>query len=373
MEGPAGIGSRLWLGTNLVSLINFVPYLTNFLLYQRLCDEFFSRICVKKSENWTDLVIVQLIFMTMTKFEVPDYRQLRQRELSFRLFGLHLTHSRAPTFHNFMFNKLDLPWTYEIFESDHVPSFQDILSADNCIGSAVTMPNKVTMTQHVHHIDDGAKIVGAINTIYTRNDADNKSVIVGTNTDTLGIRDSFLLNHPHLLQDLTPKAGLVYGGGGACRSAVYALNEYLACDVVYIINRFADEVDQVKTSFQNNGFKGTIVHLATPEQAQAVDPPQLIVLTVPDFEPSTSHEKLAKQTLDVFIQSKQKGIVLEMCYHPNPITRLYREFEANDWTVISGVEAMIYQGIAQQVLWTGYTIDEMPIEEVRKHVYSTLK
>lgn len=36
------------------------------------------------------------------------------------------------------------------------------------------------------------------------------------------------------------------------------------------------------------------------------------------------------------------GAVVEMCYHPNEITRLYREFESHGWKVISGVEAMIY-------------------------------
>lgn len=308
----------------------------------------------------------------MTNFQIPDYTSLRQQELVFQLFGLHIAHSRAPTFHNLMFKKLKLPWTYQLFESDDVPSFQEKLSAENCIGSAVTMPNKVTMTQHVDHIDDGAKIVGAINTIYTRHDIDNNIVIIGTNTDTLGIRDSFLLNHPQLLQNPKKRSGLVYGGGGACRSAVYALNEFLACDVVYIINRFPEEVELVRTSFDKNGFRGTIVHLATPEQARSIETPELIVLTVPDFEPSTLQEKLAKQTLQVIMQSENKGVVLEMCYHPNPVTRLYREFESNSWTVISGVEAMIYQGIAQQVLWTGYSIDDMPIEDVKKHVYSSL-
>lgn len=42
------------------------------------------------------------------------------------------------------------------------------------------------------------------------------------------------------------------------------------------------------------------------------------------------------------MNQKAPGAVVKMCYHPNEITRLYREFESHGWKVISGGEAMIY-------------------------------
>lgn len=306
--------------------------------------------------------------------DTPDYSQLRLLPRQFRLFGLHIAHSKAPALHNFIFNKLNLNWRYNLFESDDIEAFKQYLRDPATLGSAVTMPHKVTMCSHVDLVDSGASLVGAINTIYKRKNTAGEDILIGTNTDTIGIRDAFHFNARETVDESISQSlpGLVYGGGGACRSAVYALHEFMKCTEIYIVNRFASEVDAVKASMEQNGFTGKIVHIASPEQAHRVEKPKLVVLTVPDFAPALEEELLAKQTLDVFMKAPDKGAVLEMCYHPNPSTRLHREFEKHKWNVIGGVEAMIYQGIAQQVLWTGYGLDEMPVEEVSSHVYSTL-
>lgn len=308
-------------------------------------------------------------------FEDPDFSSLRTQQLTFKLFGLHLSHSKAPTLHNFIFKKLGLDWKYEVLETDDVDEITKTLQSDFTIGSAVTMPNKITMTQHVDHIDNGAKAVGAINTVYSRKDTESGLIkLIGTNTDTIGIRDAFYFNSPDIVQSSKSQGlpGLVYGGGGACRSAVYALHEFMNCSIIYIINRFDHEIDQLKVAMSNGGFKGKIIQIKSIQQAIDIEiKPKLLVLTVPDFDPITSEEKLAKSILDVFINLTDKGSVLEMCYHPLPTTKLYNEFIQNNWSVISGVEAMIYQGIAQQVLWTGYKIDELPVKQVIEHVYNS--
>lgn len=314
----------------------------------------------------------------------PDYAQLRKGTFTYKLFGVGVVHSKAPMMHNFLFAKLGLPnFVYVPYDSLDVPLYLDYIHANKDAmceaelkynGSAVTMPYKVTMTPNVDIIDDNAKAVGAINTIYVRFNKDGKPVNIGTNTDTVGIRDSFRFKAPENVasSQKNQKPGLIYGGGGACRSAVYSLYEYLHCSKIYIVNRFAHEVQLIVETMHANGFQGEIIHIATPEQAEQVEKPELVVLTVPDFEAVTPEEKLARSTLEVFLQNKEKGAVLEMCYHPREITRLYRDFESAGWKVISGVEAMIYQGLAQQVLWTGYSLEEMPVAEVVEHVYKNV-
>lgn len=305
-------------------------------------------------------------------FETTNFEELRSKKFIFRLFGLHISHSKSPLLQNYLFGKLGLSWKYELYESSDIDAFKKVLRGDDCIGSAVTMPNKVVMTEHVDFVDDDAKAVGAINTIYTRKEKDTgKTLYIGTNTDTYGIRDSFLYNAPEVVEisKKSNKPGLVYGGGGACRSAVYALNEFLGCSKVYVINRFALEVEAVREGMVKGGFEGEIVHVSTPEQAASLEKPNLIVCTVPDFAPLTDEEKTARETLEVFIGSQDKGAVLEMCYHPKPLTRLYNEFKAANWQVIGGMEAMIYQGFAQQSLWTGYSLEEMPVKDVVDYVY----
>lgn len=314
----------------------------------------------------------------------PDFLKIREGSFVYNLFGCEISHSKAPALHNFIFQKLGLKgFHYQILDSTDIDGFLQLLRLNDNVsdesdlkfnGAVVTMPYKVKMTEHVDMIDDAAKAVGAINTIYVRFDDNGKALNIGTNTDTFGVRDAFLVNAPLFVEACKTKSkiGLVYGGGGACRSAVYALHEYLGCERVYVVNRYAHEIDALIASMKGNGFKGEIVPVTTPDQAKRVTKPDLVVLTVPDFEPSSKEELLAKATLDVFIQQDAPGAVLEMCYHPNEITRLYRDFEVHGWKVISGVEAMIYQGIVQQTLWSGYPLEDMPIKEVTEHVYSML-
>lgn len=322
---------------------------------------------------------------------------------TFPLLGVGLAHSRAPTLHNFLFEKSGAPFRYEILDTSDPSGFLELLQAnkkfaangnsraddlseilnttadDNStissslpfLGAAVTMPYKVQMTKHVDSIDENASAVGAINTIYVRQKAGHY-INVGTNTDTLGVRDSILFHAGDIVDESAKsgRPGLVYGGGGACRLAVYALCAYLKCPTIYVVNRFASEVEELAKSMKEGGFSGEIVHILSPEMAQDVEAPLLAVLTVPDFEPHSDEEKLARSTLQVFMD-RQKGAVLEMCYHPNPVTALSRAFESLGWRVISGVEAMIYQGIAQQVLWTGRDFSDV-VGEVRRHIYDDL-
>lgn len=103
-----------------------------------------------------------------------------------------------------------------------------------------------------------------------------------------------------------------------------------------------------------------------------MEKPELVVLCVPDFEPITPEEINDHATLEVFLQSPEKGSVIEMCYYPHIVTRLFKDFENLGWQVISGIEPMIYQGIAQQVLWTGYSVEEMPVKEAINHVYESI-
>ena len=299
----------------------------------------------------------------------------RSEPLEIKLFGESIQHSRAPLLLNYVFSKLGFNWRYGLLDSSDIPEFERFLYSESCAGAAVTMPNKVRMFDKVNTVDESARVVGAINTIYLRNDNDGNKLYIGTNTDTIGIRDSFLLNAKGIVatSKKLAKPGLVYGGGGACRSAIYALHEYFHCSTIYVVNRFALEVEAVRESMVLAGFQGKIVHIESPELAQAVESPLLIVSTVPDFAPITEEELLARKTIQVFLESKTKGTILEMCYHPKPSTRLFKEFEASGWKVISGIEAMIYQGLAQLELWTGTTLPESSIRETIEYVYKIIE
>lgn len=320
------------------------------------------------------IYFVPLGFIMTISYGSPNFEELRKKPQTFYLFGEHISKSKAPFLHNTTFKALNLPWEYKLFESSDFTLFNSKFQNEELIGSAVTMPNKVKATQHVDALDPIGQGCGSINTIYTRIDpVSGSQVKIGTNTDTVGIKESFLQNFPIETKELSSSPGLVYGGGGACRSAIFALYKLLNVPKIYIINRFEDEVEQVIESMKENGFDGEIIHIKTPEQAKLLKLPKLVVLTVPNFKPSLPEEIQARETLDVFLNQNDPGIVLEMCYHPVIKTQLYNDFIDAKWRVISGVEAMIYQGIAQQVLWTGYKLEEIPTKKIINTLYTSIE
>lgn len=325
---------------------------------------------------------LQLHTMTMP-FDTPDFNLLKSKAFTYRLFGAHCENSKAPLLHNFLFENNGLEsHRYEIFASEDVEGFVKLISGNQVAksenelvfnGCAVTLPHKVTMVDHVDIVDENARAVGAINTIYVRFDASGKALNIGTNTDTIGIRDAFLLQSANLVEESrrTGRPGLVYGGGGASRAAVYALHQYLGCSKVYVVNRFKEEITALAETMRENGFTGEIIAVSSAAEAQALDQPLLAVLCVPDVEPLTPEEKTAKEVLEVF-RTRGPGCVIEMCYYPHVETRLHKEFASAGWQVINGVEPMIYQAIAQQTLWTGVELEDMPLREAIEHLYENL-
>jgi len=274
------------------------------------------------------------------------------------LFGYPIAHSLAPTLHNAVFQSLSKPWTYSLYESMDRESFLNLLHADDCIGSAVTMPHKITIIPHVDDLTEEARLIQAVNTIFIRTDsATGKKKYIGTNTDTIGIREAFAQNIPESLEAGQGKPGMVLGGGGACRSAIYALWKWGGAPVIYLVNRVAHEVETIIQSFEKfPEFTCKLVHVSTVEQAEELERPVLIVGTVPDFVPREPGEIMARKITQVMLDKlardqNGKGYVLEMCYHPKIITGLYDICEKAGSRVVPGTEAMIHQGIAQDILW----------------------
>lgn len=228
-------------------------------------------------------------------------------------------------------------------------------------GSAVTMPHKVAIIPHLDDLTDEGRAVGAVNTIFRR---DGKWI--GTNTDTVGVRESFYQNIPRPDEVFHGRPGAVVGGGGAARSAVYALVKFMKCPTVYMINRDPAEVEAVISWCKSQGYGNGLIHVTTAAQAEALEGPGAIVACVPNFAPVTEAEKEARRITETFLNKPHKGAMLEMCYHPSPWTELGNIAETAGWQVILGTEAMIYQGFTQHTLWHGRTIEDLPVSEVKE-------
>lgn len=243
-----------------------------------------------------------------------------------------------------------------------------------CIGSAITMPHKISFMAHVDELTDEAAMIGSINTVFVRRHPETgERRYIGTNTDCIGVREAFLQKVPGVVAASRGKPALVIGGGGACRGAVYALWRWLGASVIYLANRVQSEVDDVTADFRRVGFPGKLVWVGSVAQARTLETPATIVGTIPDLPPREEGEIVCRQIVEEFLNRPTKGAMLDMCYHPNPVTALYRLAEAAGWRVVGGTEVMVAQGIAQQILWCEAPLGQFRLDHAVRLVHEELR
>ena len=223
------------------------------------------------------------------------------------------------------------------------------------------MPHKVNIIPHLDEITPEGRAVGACNTIFRRGEK-----LVGTNTDTIGVREAFVQNVAAPDQVYRGRPGLVIGGGGAARSAVYALHAFMGCKTIYLVNRDPSEVEAVMSWCKSQGYGEGLRHVSTAAEAETLEGAGAIVACVPNFPPVTQAEIEARKIIEIFLAKPHKGAILEMCYHPTPYTEVGNLAEKAGWQVILGTEAMLYQGFEQDRFWTGKELEQLPVKVTKE-------
>ncbi|KAK3904576.1 hypothetical protein C8A05DRAFT_13549 [Staphylotrichum tortipilum] len=287
------------------------------------------------------------------------------------LFGKKLTASMSPLLHDVVYQGLGLNWEQIRLDSTDMNLFLSLIQHPKFYGASVTMPHKVAILPHLDELTEECRDVGACNTLFLRHLPDGRRLFCGANTDVIGIRESFVQNvpDPSVYEN---RPAMVIGGGGAARSAIYALHKWLKATCVYIVNRDASEVAAVMAECTERAYGVRLVHVETVEQAEALEGPGAIVACIPDFPPTTESEKLVRRITEVMLRKEKKGAILEMCYNPSPFTLLGALSESEGWHVILGTEALIWQGIEQDKYWTGRETSELPVAQVKETIASRL-
>ncbi len=208
------------------------------------------------------------------------------------------------------------------------------------------MPHKVAILPYLDELTEECRDVGACNTLFLRHLPDGRRLFCGANTDVIGIRESFVQNvpDPSVYEN---RPAMVIGGGGAARSAIYALHKWLKATCIYVVSRDESEIAAVVAECTERAYGVRLVHVETVEQAEALEGPGAIVGCIPDLPPTTKEEKVMRRITEVMLEKENKGALLEMCYNPSPFTDLGAVAESKGWQVILGTEALIWQGIEQ--------------------------
>ena len=100
------------------------------------------------------------------------------------------------------------------------------------------------------HIIDAAKTIGAVNTIVPSIDpSTSKTILTGHNTDwqgmVLALRKA---GAQRGVQGTSPEAGMVIGGGGTARGAIYALKN-MGYSPIYLVGRNGAKLAAMTATF----------------------------------------------------------------------------------------------------------------------------
>ncbi|OHX96528.1 shikimate dehydrogenase [Brucella abortus] len=171
--------------------------------------------------------------------------------------GFPIRHSRSPLIHGFWLKELGIDGSYEAVEvkPEDFSSFAASLAANGFAGGNVTIPHKEAAYAAAESLDEAARAIGAVNTLWLENGR-----LCGGNTDAYGFAANLDASAPGW--DKADRA-LVLGAGGASQAVVHALLSRGVCHVS-VVNRTLSRAEELAAHF------GARVYAHGWDEAQAL-------------------------------------------------------------------------------------------------------
>lgn len=271
------------------------------------------------------------------------------------VLGHPIAHSKSPALHNAAYAALgaDLRYSAVDVQAASLEGFLAQVRADkDWYGLSVTMPLKNVAVDLVDELTAVAKALGAVNTIVCTQTPGGQTHLRGDNTDVPGLVNA--LRHAGVAD--RPRAAIL-GGGGTAVSAVAALAQLQAPEVIVFVRTLA---------------KGSQVL----EVAQKLNVPLSLELydgaasVLADFDViiSTLPPRGADELAHAYAAGNRRvdgALLLDAAYDPWP-SALAAAWEQSGGVVVAGIEMLLYQGVEQVKLFSaagGY--GELDAEQIR--------
>ena len=106
------------------------------------------------------------------------------------IIGSPIKHSLSPLLHNYWFKKYNIEANYSIIDckENNLSLIVKKIKDESLNGINVTLPFKQKIINYVDKAVNDAEITGSINTLFL----DNKSNVIGENTDVFGLQAAYL-------------------------------------------------------------------------------------------------------------------------------------------------------------------------------------
>ena len=162
------------------------------------------------------------------------------------VIGDPISHSLSPRLHAYWLDKYNINGEYKAYHVSpaELPVFIKSLRDNGISGVNITLPHKEEALKLVDEIDEKAKKIGAVNTIYFE-----KNKIIGSNTDGIG----FLAHLKQTSKIWKAENGpaVLIGAGGASRAVLASL---LADGVpeIRLINRTKERAERLANDISDD-------------------------------------------------------------------------------------------------------------------------
>ena len=270
------------------------------------------------------------------------------------VWGHPVGHSRSPAMQNAALDTLGLDWVYVPFEvrPENVAEAIAGLRALNLVGVNVTVPLKEQVLPLLDVVDDAARWIGSVNTIHNVN-----GKLYGYSTDGAG----FLRSLEAVGQPVEGRQVLILGAGGSARAVAFALASR-GC-VCQIANRTETRATDLAVA----------VNARFPHSTSAagwgadVAPFDLLVNTT-SLGMQPNEDALPALPPAVF---DSRPFVYDLIYAPAQ-TKLLKQAEAAGCGTSNGVGMLVWQGALALALWTGLSLEEIPVRAMERVVWASL-
>jgi shikimate dehydrogenase len=264
-----------------------------------------------------------------------------QEEL-FAVIGNPVQHSLSPIMMNAAFRALGLAAHYTAFVVEDLAEGLQLLLQTGFRGLSVTLPHKEEACRVTSELDETARNIGAVNTL--RRQGDHWEA---RNTDWIGAIQA--------LRQVTRVRGrnaLVIGAGGSARAVVYGLKRDGV--LVTITNRTPQRGAELASALQCHFVPFQNLHQHTFDI--------LVQCTPHGMEGTGAIEALPDLPLS------PEMVAMDLVYRPYWTPFLQRARDAG-CKVVSGLDMLLYQGVAQFEWWLG---QPAPIAVMKEALWTAL-
>lgn len=254
------------------------------------------------------------------------------------LIGYPLTHSRSPDIHGYWLAHHGIDADYKLFTTQPARLRQTMLHMRRkpLLGLNITIPHKVTVTDHLDGVDALAEQIGAVNTVRVEGNR-----LIGTNTDAYGFITNLRAGLTgSVAGDLSPHLdhAVILGAGGATRAAIVALKQAGARRIT-VTNRTFEAAATLAERF---GIQAA--HWDSREQV--LHDATLLINTT-----SLGMEGQPPLVLDI-ARLPESAVVHDIVYAPR-VTPLLAAAQARGLRTVDGLGMLLYQAQAAFEHWHG--------------------